>query len=185
MIARSLAGLALVAACSASPAAENPWFVGAYAYRSDHDYFVGDSSSSWSVAGGRRFFDYFFVEATYNHFGSFDYRNIPVLAAPTFVQLHSIGVAFGARLPVFSTGLSLSVATGPHFFSRAYEVRRDGGSASIQPTYHGTDVWYSAGIAYQVSDRISLNAAWSRYRFGEGPEDERLTQRGLGMTIFF
>jgi hypothetical protein len=178
-----LLGIVAATTCNTCLAADYPWFVGASGSRSEHDYFVPDTHSSWALSGGRMLGDYFFLEASYNDFGSFAYRNIPALAAPTFIRIHSFGAAFGARLPIFSTGLSLNAAAGPHHWESSFEVRRDTGTESFGGSGHGTDLWYSTGIAYAVSNRLSIGASWARYRFNDS--GSRLIQRGLGVQFFF
>ncbi|MBS0582504.1 MAG: porin family protein [Proteobacteria bacterium] len=178
-----LTGILSATTCDTSFATDSPWFVGASGYRSDHDDFVADTHSSWTLSGGRMLGNYFFVSASYNDFGSFAYRNIPALAGPTFVRIQSIGAAAGVRLPVFSTGFSLNVTAGPHRWDRSFEVRRNSGTESFGVSERGTDLWYSAGVTYAVSSHLSVGASWARYKFNDS--GSRLTQRGLGVQLFF
>lgn len=128
----------------------------------DFDGFdVDTDSTAFRVTLGWRFNDYFAIDAGYNNFGRFD-QSFDTDGAITEVSLKADGFTFGGvgTLPV-GERLSLFARAGVFFWDGDADI-----NSVTAATPEDTNLYFSAGARFALTERLSAMVDGSRYELG-------------------
>jgi len=119
---------------------------------------INTDSTSFRILGGWRFNENFSIEAGYHDFGDFE-QQIDIGGSLVTVGLSADGYTLGVAgaLPV-TDRISLIGRLGMFFWDGAAEINN-----VSQATPEDSNLYFSGGASYALTERFSLVGDWSRY----------------------
>lgn len=155
-----------------------------------------DRDTAFKVFLGYRFNPYFAIEGALNSMGDFQARGSATdaafgdtLSVTTDVDFFAFSLAAVGHLPVGRT-VSLYGKAGLFVWDMDLTERERltgfGVVRTATATDDGTDLFYGAGVEWDVSRQIALRAEWERYNdVGEGSIAGETDLDAIGVSVLF